>query len=166
MAFHKKYNQLLALGPDIAIISECAAGKVIEQKAPEFQPNSSIWIGSNRHKGLGVFTFRKFKATQSSIYRKDFPFIAPIHIEGPISFNLLAVWACHHRPNSFKHGFGPLNRALSTYRAFIEERPTVVAGDFNDNAIWDRPTKRNKHEINVTKLASLGLRSAYHHAGR
>jgi hypothetical protein len=27
----------------------------------------------------------------------------------------------------------------------IKESPTVVAGDFNDNVKWDRPTKRNNH---------------------
>jgi hypothetical protein len=164
MAFHKKYEQLLALGPDIAIIPECAAPELIATRAPHFTPSSSIWIGGNRHKGLGVFTFGAFKAKQSSVYLEDFPFIAPISIEGPTSFNLLGVWACHHRPNSYRGRLGPLNRALSTYRAFIKERPTVIAGDFNDNVIWDRPTKLNNHGINVSELTSLGLRSAYHYA--
>jgi exodeoxyribonuclease-3 len=85
-------------------------------------------------------------------------------IEGPARFNLLAVWACHHKPNSYQAGCGPLMRALSAYQAFIKESPTVVAGDFNDNVKWDRPKKRNKHKINVDELAALGLRSAYHHA--
>jgi endonuclease/exonuclease/phosphatase family protein len=165
MGLHKKYKKLLELSPDIAVISECAAPELIAERAPEFRPNSPpIWIGCNRHKGLGVFTFGAFKGKQSSVYQKDFPFILPICMEGPASFNLLAVWACHHRPNSYKNGLGPLNRALSAYRNFIRERPTVVAGDFNDNVIWDRPTKLNKHSINVSELEGLGLRSAYHHA--
>jgi len=72
MAFHKKYKQLLALGPDIAIISECAAPELLGQRAPEFAPTSSIWIGGNRHKGLGVFTFGAFQGELSPIYEDDF----------------------------------------------------------------------------------------------
>ena len=72
------------------------------------------------------------------------------------------MWACHHRPNSYKDGRGPLSRALSAYRAFINERPTVIAGDFNNNVIWDRPAKVNNHGTNVSELAALGLQSAYH----
>jgi exodeoxyribonuclease III len=164
MALHKKYKQLLALRPDIAVIPECAAPELIAQQAPEFAPTSSIWIGGNRHKGLGVFTFGAFQGELSPIYEDDFPFIAPIRIQGPTSFNLLGVWACHHRPNSYRARLGPLKRALSAYQAFIKEHPTVIAGDFNDNVNWDRPTKLNNHGTNVSELAALGLRSAYHFA--
>jgi hypothetical protein len=48
-------------------------------------------------------------------------------------FNLLAIWACHNKKNSYDAGLGPLRRGISEYREFIEEHPTVVAGDFNDN---------------------------------
>jgi len=121
-------------------------------------------MGHNRHKGLGVFTFGDFRGEQSPIYQENFPFIAPIRIEGPTQFNLLAVWACHSTPNSYKAGLGPLRRALNAYRDFINELPTVVAGDFNNNVKWDRPSKLNNHGLIVSELAGLGLRSAYHHA--
>jgi exodeoxyribonuclease III len=164
MALHKKYEHLLALRPDIAVIPECAHPDLIAERAPEFLPSWRDWIGHNRHKGLGVFTFGDFHGKLSPIYKKDFPFIAPISIEGPTRFNLLAVWACHRKPNSFNAGLGPLRRALSAYRGFIEELPTIVAGDFNDNARWHRAGRLNNHLFNVSELAALGLRSAYHHA--
>jgi exodeoxyribonuclease III len=50
------------------------------------------------------------------------------------------------------------------YQQFIKESPTVIAGDFNDNVRWDRPTKRNNHGVDVSELTDLGLRSAYHYA--
>ena len=165
MALHKKYEHLLALQPDVAVIPECAHPDLIAERAPGFLPSWRDWIGgSNRHKGLAVFTFGSFHGRRSPVYREDFPFIAPIHIEGPIEFNLLAVWACHHKPNSFSAGLGPLRRALSAYQGFIKELPTVIAGDFNDNVKWDRPKRRNNHRTNVSELTALGLRSAYHHA--
>ena len=162
MAFQRKYEHLLALRPDIAVIPECANIELITEKAPGFIPTSSIWIGANKHKGLAVFTFGAFKAVRSQIYRDNIPYILPLRIDGPTQFNLLAVWACHNKNNSYEASLGPLRRAISEYRAFIGSSPTVVAGDFNDNVQWDKPNKLNKHAGNVSELATLGLQSAYH----
>jgi exodeoxyribonuclease III len=162
MALHTKYEHLLALAPDIAVIPECANINVMREKAPNFLPTSSIWIGDSRQKGLGVFTFGTYRAEQSNIYKNDFPHIWPVRIDGPTQFNLLAVWACHAHANSYEARQGPLMRAMNTYRAFIQEGPTVVAGDFNDNVLWDNPKKLNNHGINVGALTAFGLRSAYH----
>jgi endonuclease/exonuclease/phosphatase family metal-dependent hydrolase len=55
-------------------------------------------------------------------------------------------------------------RAVEVYRDLIVSQPTVVAGDFNSNTIWDykRPLTQN-HSGLVQQLTSLGLVSAYHH---
>ena len=90
MALHDKYEHLLALAPDIAIIPECANVDVMREKAPNFLPSSSIWFGDNPHKGLGVFTFGAYGVVQSDIYQNDFPHIGPVRIEGPTQFNLKA----------------------------------------------------------------------------
>jgi exodeoxyribonuclease III len=162
MALHDKYEHLLALAPDIAIIPECANIEIMREKAPNFLPSSSIWIGDNQHKGLGVFTFGAYRGERSDIFKSDFPHIGPVRVSGPRRFNLLAVWACHAHAKSYKARQGPLMRAMDTYRAFIQDGPTVVAGDFNDNVLWDKPEKLNNHGMNVGALTSFGLRSAYH----
>lgn len=162
MAFHNKFEHLLALKPDIAVISECADRGIVSRKAPTFNPSSWAWIGDDPNKGLGVFTFGAFRGRISPNYRKDFPFIAPIRIDGPTPLNLLAVWACHAKKNSYETQLGPLGRAIGAYRPFLEETPVIVAGDFNDNVRWDKPNKINKHSTNVEKLSELGLQSAYH----
>jgi exodeoxyribonuclease-3 len=73
MALHGKYEHLLALAPDIAVIPECASIDLIREKAPDFVSSSAIWIGDNRHKGLGVFTFGAYRVEQSAIYQSKFP---------------------------------------------------------------------------------------------
>src|SRR6266404_9737224 len=163
MAFHRKYEYLLALQPDIAVIPECGNIDVLREKAPNFQPKSSVWIGDSDRKGLGVFTFGFFRATRSNLYSDNCPYIIPAQIDGPIRFSLLAVWACHNKEKSYEAGLGPLRRSLDVYRDFIGERATVVAGDFNDNVQWDKPRRLNNHGINVGELQKLGLVSAYHH---
>lgn len=162
MALHRKHERLLSLRPDVAVISECANADVITKKAASFNPSSSIWVGDNRNKGLGVFTFGSFNGTLSPIYQDHFPYIAPVLIEGPTLFNLLAVWACHAKKNSYEAKLGPLRRAINAYQEFIGGGSTIVAEDFNDNVQWDKPTKINNHSANVSELAALGLQSAYH----
>src|SRR5262245_33237528 len=99
MAFHRKYDALLALEPDVAVIPECANPGLIERSAPQFKPTSMVWVGDWRHKGLGVFTFKAFSAVEQPNYRADIPYVAPIRIVDPTSFNLLGVWACHSKRN-------------------------------------------------------------------
>ena len=162
MALQDKYEHLLALAPDIAIVPECANADLIRKKAPSFLPVSTIWIGDNLHKGLGVFTFGSYTAERSEIFRGHFPYILPVRIYGPTQFNLLAVWACHAHQHSYEGRQGPLMRALTAYRSFIQAGPTVVAGDFNDNVLWDKPKRLNNHGANIRTLTALGLKSAYH----
>ena len=66
MALHDKYKHLLALKPDVAIIPECANVDLIRKKAPDFVHSSSIWVGDNCHKGLGVFAFAGVKHLRRS----------------------------------------------------------------------------------------------------
>jgi exodeoxyribonuclease-3 len=162
MALQDKYEHLLALAPDIAVVPECANVDLLRKKAPNFSPTSSVWIGDNRNKGLGVFTFGAYSAKQSEIYESNFPYILPIGIDGPTQFNLLAVWACHSHVKSYEERQGPLMRAMTAYRSFIQDGSTVVAGDFNDNVRWDTPKKVNNHGVNVGSLTAFGLESAYH----
>lgn len=162
MAFDRKLSRLLALEPDVAIISECAHTDILRRKTPNFRPSGQAWVGENPNKGLAVFTFGAYSISSVSDLGSMFPYIAPMKIKGPVSFNLLGVWACHNKPNSYKNGLGPLRRALEDQRTFILSSRTVVAGDFNDNVRWDRSTRENKHSTNVAKLTELGLASAYH----
>lgn len=162
MGFHRKFERLQALRPDIAVIPECANLDALEAKAPSFAPRTKSWIGENPNKGLGIFTFEPYRAQIVEHVRVDIPYFAPLRVEGPISFNVLAVWACHAKQNSRVAGLGPLPRAIKAYRGFMEDAPAVFIGDFNDNVLWDRPKRANNHGANVEQLEKIGLRSAYH----
>jgi exodeoxyribonuclease III len=56
-AFHRKVERLRGLEPDIAIVAECATPEILARKAPTLAPTSALWVGSNPHAGLGVFSF-------------------------------------------------------------------------------------------------------------
>jgi exodeoxyribonuclease-3 len=97
-------------------------------------------------------------------YHPSLRYLAPVHVDGPAECNLLAVWAQNASAGSIrKHQLGPLRRGLSRYKAFLGERPAVIAGDLNSNTIWDKPGWRINHSTKVRILEeSFGLVSAYH----
>jgi len=115
MALDRKIEVLLALKPDIAIVSECAEPDRLRfRRKPDWVESKPVWA-QNASAGIT----RKRQA-------------------------------------------GPLRRALAKYKEFISAGPGILAGDLNNNVIWDKPGWRNNHNLAVAALASLGLLSAYH----
>jgi hypothetical protein len=164
MAFDGKYQALLALRPDIAIIPESAHPDVLQKKACKFLPSSKHWHGGNDNKGLSVFTFGDYSAEVAKEFSSSLHWIIPLRIEGPYCFNLLAVWAKHPSADKGRMAYrGPVLDALDLYREFLSERESVIAGDFNNNVVWDKPGKAINHVNAVQTVKSRhGLISAYH----
>ena len=61
MALDRKVETLLALKPDIAVVSECAEpGRLRQRGAARWFEGERVCIGRNPHKGLAVFAFNGF----------------------------------------------------------------------------------------------------------
>ena len=117
MALHRKFDALLRLQPDVAIICECAEPERLRslREMPALTSHP-VWIGHNPHKGLA---FNGYAARLAAPFYSTIRHLAPVHITGPAEFNLLAVWAQNASGGvNRKHQFGPLRRALSKYRSF------------------------------------------------
>ncbi len=151
MAFARKQGALLELRPDVAVIPECAS----EIGA---SPERWAWVGLDRHKGLGVVSYGDYKVSLDRDHDDDpkLRWAAPIAVTGRQTFFLLAIWA--QRPYR-----EPVYRALERYRNQLTAGPAVIAGDFNQNTIWDSPNRTHNHGRNVTLMEELGMVSAYHH---
>ncbi|MET1416540.1 hypothetical protein ABVF61_30010 [Roseibium sp. HPY-6] len=164
MALHRKADALLSELPDIAVISECAHPDILAKRGEiALADCSTLWMGTNPNKGLGVFAFNDYKVTQAEPFFPTLRYILPLRVSGPRTFNLIAVWAQNASAGvTRKHQSGPLRRALTKYRDFINSGPTVIGGDWNSNKIWDKPGWRINHMSKVEILAGLGLASAYH----
>ena len=164
MALHRKYDALQRLRPDIAVISECAAPERLAARgALEASRNEPVWIGLNPNKGLAVFAFNGFRAHLADPFFPTLRYVAPVRITGPARFNLLAVWAQNASAGSTrKRQAGPLRRALTKYKAFLSDGTAFVAGDLNNNVVWDRPGWTGNHATAVAILERFGLTSAYH----
>lgn len=165
MALHRKWDALMALRPDIAVVPECACPEVLTARGVDgLTPRNMFWMGRNPNKGLGVFAFNGFTLSAVEPFFPTLCFILPIEVRGPTRFHLLATWAQNASAGmSRKHQLGPLRRALTKYRDFLHAAPAFVAGDLNNNIFWDRPGWRINHAKAVDQMAALGLTSAYHH---
>ncbi len=163
MAFHKKWQALLSLNPDIAILPECAAHAILKTKCPEFLPTSFEWIGENRQKGLGIATFGGYQLRTPFPLDPSLKWSLPLEVLGPCSFNLLAVWAKHDETFKSRSEQGPAIKSVIKYTEFLSRRDSVIAGDFNNNSIWDKKGKANNHQNLIDLLMRLGRVSAYHH---
>lgn len=164
MALHRKVDALLALRPDIAVIGECAEPATLQQRGGEaLLGTAAVWMGTSRHKGLGVFAFNGYRLSRHELFHPTLRFILPVRVSGPRDFNLMAVWAQNASGGvTRKHQPGPLRRALVKYRDFLASDDTVIGGDLNSNAIWDKPGWRINHMTKVELLDGLGLASVYH----
>jgi exodeoxyribonuclease-3 len=164
MALDRKFDALLDIKPDIAVVCECAEPDRFRARAKSDRMGGDpVWIGQNPNKGLAIFTFNGYAARLAEPYYPTLRYIAPVHISGPMKCNLLAVWAQNASAGiTRKNQAGPLHWALTRYKSFLSDRPAIVAGDLNSNAIWDKPGWRINHMAKVGILEGLGLVSAYH----
>jgi hypothetical protein len=164
MGLDGKYKALLALAPDIAIVPESAHPEILARKAPGFRTTTVLWHGENSNKGLSVFTFGDYKATLAKEFSPNLHWILPLRIDGPSRFNLLAVWAKHPSADKGRMSYrGPVLEALDYYKNFLSEVESVIAGDFNNNVIWDKSGKAINHANTVQTLKLRhAMVSAYH----
>jgi len=164
MALHKKLDALTGLRPDVAIVCECANPEIVRLKSKGRLPDSAVWVGKNPQKGLAVIGMGPWRVRLDEGWDPSIRHVAPVHVDGPRPFRLLAVWAFNRGDNYDESGRGPLARGLARFENFGDGAPLVVAGDFNNNAIWSNPKKpTHGHLVDVATLASCGLFSAYHH---
>src|SRR5215475_13804828 len=64
MALHRKFDAMLGLQPDIAIICECAEPQRLQAWAGlDGIGAETVWVGDNCNKGLAVFAFNGYRVS-------------------------------------------------------------------------------------------------------
>jgi len=167
-ALHTKYEHLLALKPDIAIVPECAEPDIVRRRAPGFSFSDCEWSGANPDKGLGVFAFGDLRMRLHQSWNRTYHLFLPVEVRGPeLAVNLLAVWAFNHRtPSEVTPNPETTEAAVAYYAPFLQAAPAVVAGDFNASVHWDGKSRSASFASLNEKLEALGLTSAYHTYGK
>jgi hypothetical protein len=160
MALYQKFDRLLALRPDVAVIQECASPERDAARGWSPPCANRDWIGFNADKGLGIFAFGDLRLRRDPVFAEAFSLYLPVAVFGRCRLNLLGVWMADPRRIPAGATNHPL-AALSYYRRFISAAAAVVAGDFNllPQQMTQRSAEGNGDSI-VELLAHAGLQDA------
>jgi exonuclease III len=163
MAFRRKAEAIIQERPDILVVPECEDPERLKFRTGIPLPNDILWFGTNRNKGLGIFSYTDFKFRVSKNYNPDFKLVVPVQAtNGKHSLNLYAIWA--NNPGDRDGAYiTQIWKALNYYGRRIRNKRTLLIGDFNSNTIWDRPRREGNHSTVVHRLAKKGIHSTYHH---
>src|ERR1035437_2580171 len=94
MAFRKKADFILTYKPDILIVQECEHPDKLIFNPNISKPNDLLWFGTNQNKGLGIFSYRKFRFKVDESHNPELRMIIPISVTGgDFDFTLYAIWA-------------------------------------------------------------------------
>lgn len=157
-ALRRKYQLLDALDADILVIQECEDPA---QSTNDYKTwaGDHAWVGYGKNKGIGIFPRRGQSIDRLGWPDNGFELFLPSRVGGET--DVLGVWT--QQSSSSKFGYiGQFWHYLQAHKAALGPN-TIIAGDFNSNAIWDKPRRTWNHSDCVRELADLGFRSLYHH---
>ena len=167
--FRERFESLLDLNADLLVIQECEnPAEAKDKKYKDWAATNYLWIGDTKHKGLGVFAKQNIKLERlnwSDTYKDDITTIAdhkvkhflPCSVNG--HFDLIGVWTHHNNSPNFGY-IGQFWKYLQVNKSKLNN--SIIAGDFNSNAIWDESDRWWNHTDVINELKEIGIESLYH----
>jgi exonuclease III len=162
MAFRKKFHDILGENPDLIVIQECENEDKLQKCLSQINYTQIIWYGNNPNKGIAVISFNGFSIKLTEDFNPEFEYILPIELsKNNATAHLFAIWAMPHQFNRSKCYVGQIWGALQFYKNKLSQ-PSILLGDFNSNAIWDKKTRVGDLSDLVSYLAQNNISSLYH----
>lgn len=151
--FREKFHDIDALDADIYIIQECENPEESSSAAYKNFAQNYLWIGENKHKGLGIFAKKGIQLTENHWPKYCLRNFLSVRVNN--CFDLVGVWACKPYIEEY---FIYQSINIANY-----DETTIIMGDFNSNAMWDKKHYARTHSAVVQQLNEIGICSAYHH---
>lgn len=150
--FREKFPIIQKLNADVYVIQECENPERYEKIFSNFLTDF-VWYGEKDSKGLGIFVKPNIKMEPNHWPTYCLRHFISVKLNNAI--DLLGVWAS-----------SPYIEEYYIYQSINIDRygdNTVIIGDFNSNAIWDKKHGKRNHSAVVAELKAKNLVSAYHH---
>jgi endonuclease/exonuclease/phosphatase family metal-dependent hydrolase len=162
MAFRKKYEPILEARPDVLILQECEHQEKLAIALADTDYRQIIWYGENPHKGIAAITYNNWTIESLDMHDPEYQYILPLKLSNGVDeYNLFVIWAMPHKTERRKDYVGQIYGAIHYYADLLDE-PSILIGDFNSNAIFDKKRKKNNHQSVVKFLEEKQISSIYH----
>lgn len=164
------------LDADILVVQECEdpsqSTEAYQQWAGDY-----LWVGTSKNKGVGVFARKghsleklnwqgefslsglRSRSPALSWHTSDLKLFLPVRVDQ--KYTLLAVWTKGSDQQAFGY-VGQLWKYLQIHHYELNQLNTMVIGDLNSNACWDKEDRWWSHSSVVEELEQIGLYSLYH----
>lgn len=144
----KKIDKIYELGFDVAVIQECGS---VQKYMPGFK--NYLWTGEYDEKGLAIIWNDGHTVIDNHWENYSLREMISCNVDG--KFDLIGAWA---KPSTYVDEIFVYQRVQKNK---LNEN-TIIMGDLNSNAIWDKGRKVRNHTQLVKELNEIGLCSAYH----
>ncbi|RZV42696.1 MAG: hypothetical protein EX269_14465 [Acidimicrobiales bacterium] len=160
----RKYRRLEALDANVVVTAR-AADEVRLLRAGKDTHTSMAWVGRRPTRGLGVIGFDPTHVKiDGGRWDQRLEWVMPTLVAGPVTHSLVAVWALHEKAKVQLRTAPPASQPIQMLRTYAKwlNRPTVIAGDFNNNPMLHRNDPNHDMLEFIASLETAGFVSAYH----
>lgn len=156
-AFRRKYERIATLDADIYVVQECENPAA---STPDYREwaGTHLWAGKIASKGIGIFAKNGLSLAALDWPDHGLQQFLPARIDNRL--NLIAVWTKDDRVNRMGY-IGQFWQYLQHHSSLLNEQ-TVICGDLNSNAVWDRRGREWNHSQCIDALTAHGFKSSYH----
>lgn len=175
-ALRKKLDKADSLTSNLYIVQECEDPALSTEHYREWA-GDYLWVGTNKNKGIGVFPKNGNRVKKLDWYGE-------YRIEGVKSFHLSAHWSTSDLKlflpfvlndeytvlgvwtkgsDSEAFGYvGQLWKYIQIHGKDLSKPKTMILGDLNSNAVWDKSDRWWSHSGVIRELKELDFQSLYH----
>jgi exonuclease III len=154
-ALRRKFEQLAVLNADVFVIQECEDPATSSSDYQRWA-GQYVWAGKSPNRGIGVFVKNGLSILPLNWPQHGLQQFLPVRIDDRI--NLLAVWTKKCPEMGYIGQFWQYIQ----HHAVLLDQATIICGDFNSNAIWDKRGRYWNHSECVAVLEQQGFHSLYH----